>query len=433
MKEITTDHIRTEINRLGALVIETGLFHPSGVKLHSAGEPLTLTHAKALHDSGILKLFLMEFGEDERTAKRSLGVEMILPANVAVGDQLAEDLRTPGGQLLLAAGTTLDEAALGVVRKAPVLAVPVRHRKLAVLTQQAEDYLVLNQGASKPTSAPITRIMRITTPVPVPVRYLMIPRARVLVGIADDLMRTLVVNALISEGHEVIERRMAGAAVEDAPHERPHILLIDLAEASVLPKLRATEGLRNLTVLVCAEEEKSAQIQSALYAGANDWIPRPPSREVLSERIKGCQDILLRRVQLAPSLGNERRKHRRGSAKGECELKDLAQSKLLPVNVGDLVDVSEGGVKIAYNMPRYPCPWAYSTHGVHPRHPMFPYASSNPMGQDVKVIYRGPNGAPVEKPARVAHLAPGINNLEVMGLSFPAPPEPRRANVTRKF
>jgi len=432
MKEITTDLLRLEINRLGALVVETALFHPSGVKLHSAGQPLTLAHARFLHESGILKLYMLEFGEDERTARRSLGVEMTLPAKVVPGDTLAEDIRTPAGDLVLGAETVVDESMLEKIRTASVLAVRIRHRKLPILMKEAEGYLAINRESTAVPKEAVTRIMRMVTSAPV--RYLLIPRARVLMGMADDLMRTLLANALKSEGHEVVERNSAGAAVDDAHQERPHILLIDLAEAlPVLGRIRGNEGLRNLTVLVCAEADKTSQIQHALYSGANDWLPRPPSRDLLSDRIKGCQDLLLRRVLMMPSLGGERRRHPRDTAKGECALKDFTQSKPLPVSTGDIIDLSEGGIRIAYNVPRWPYPWAYSTHGVHPRHPFFPYAISNPMGQELRILFPGPGGASIEKIARIAHLAPGVNNLEVMGLSFPGAAEPKRVTTIRKF
>jgi CheY-like chemotaxis protein len=429
MKELTTDFIRTEINRLGALVVETALFHPSGVKLHSAGQPLTLAHARFLHESGITKTYMLEFGEDERTTRRSLGVEMILPGKVVPGDQLAEDIRTPGGDLVLAAGTAVDETMLQRIRTASILAVRIRHRRLAALTKEAEGYLAINKDPES-----VTRISRPSTSGAQPVRYLLIPRARVLVGMADELMRLMIVNALTSEGHEVGERRFAGAAVEDASHERPHVLLLDLAEAlPVLARLREMEGLRNMTVLVCAEADKTSQIQQALFSGANDWIPRPPSRDALSDRLKGCQDILLRKVAMAPSLGDERRKHPREATKGECGLQDPAQTKPLQVSTGEIVDLSEGGLRIAYNMPRWPCPWAYSTHGVHPRHAFFSYASSNPMATDLRVLFPGPGGTPNERAARVAHVAPGINNTEVVGLAFPSAAESKGPSTGRKF
>src|SRR5205814_7008355 len=129
MNEVTADFIRTEINRLGAVVIETGLFHPSGLKLHPAGDTLSLAESKALHEGNFAKLFLLEFGEDERDARRSLGVEMLLPSKVVDGDQLAEDIRSPGGDLLLAAGTAIDDSNRKFLESPSILAVPVRHRK----------------------------------------------------------------------------------------------------------------------------------------------------------------------------------------------------------------------------------------------------------------------------------------------------------------
>jgi hypothetical protein len=435
VKEVTAEFIRLEINRLGSVVVETGLYHPSGLKLHTAGEPLTLTQARTLHDVGITKLHLLEFGEDERTARKTLGVEHVLPANVAAGDQLADDIRKPGGELLLPAGTTLDEGTLETIRSASVLAVPIRHRKLAALTRQAEEYL--SKHSAQQTAGfreSITRITRINSPTSASARYLLIPRARVLVGIADDLLRTLIVNMLTSEGHEPVERKSPGAAVSDVYQERPHILVLDLADvAPMLAKLRGEDGVKNVAVLICGEEDKGAQIHNALYGGANDWIPRPPSRDLLNEKIKGCQDILLRRVQLPPSLKGERRRYPRQPVKAECKLRDPQLGKPLPVQTGESVDVSDGGLRLAYNVPRWPCPWAYNAHSVHPRHPFYLYSLANPGGQNLQVIFPGPKGAPIERLARVSHISPGPNETEVMGLAFPAPPEPKKPATTRKF
>jgi CheY-like chemotaxis protein len=437
MKEISANFIRTEVNRLGALVVETGLFHPSGVKLHTSGDTLGLAEARALHEVNVTKLFLLEFGEDERSARRSLGIEMVLPANAKIGDELADDIRTPGGELLVAAGMKIDESKLQFLQTASsILAVPLRHRNLAAMTKQAEDYLAKKSPANpgmRETATRITRIMYIPT---VPVRYLLIPRARIVVGIADDLLRTLLVNALTSEGHEAIERKTALAAVEDYFDVRPHILLIDLdGAAAAIRRLRSMEGIKNIAVLVCAEDPKSSLLTNALHEGANDWIPRPPSRDVLNDKIKGCQDLLGRKVQIAPSLRTERRTGPRPAAKGECELKDPALGKPLPVFVGEIVDLTETGIRIAYNLPKWPCPWAYTVHGVHPRHPFHPYAASNLLPRELRVSFPSPKG-PVEKAARVVHISPQpFNNAEIMGLTFQLGPEGKaqRATTIRKF
>ncbi len=436
MKEIPADFIRTEVNRHGALVVETGIFHPSGLKLHGAGDTIGLAESRALHEVNVTKLFLLEFGEDERSARKSLGITMVLPARVKPGDVLADDLRSPSGELLLAAGTAFDESKLALLQKVSILAVPLRHPNLAAMTKEAQDYLAKKSPATagmRETATRITRIMYIPT---VPVRYLLVPRARVVVGIADDLLRTLLVNALTSEGHEVIERKSAGAAVEDYFEDRPHIYLIDLEGApAAVKRLRSMDGVKNVAVLVCAEDPKSAQLTNALHEGANDWIPRPPSRDILNEKIKGCQDLLGRKVQIPPSLRTERRKGPRPAAKGECDLKDPELGKPLPVFVGEIVDQTESGIRIAYNLPKWPCPWAYTVHGVHPRHPFHAYALSNPMPRDLRVSVPSPRG-PVEKTARVVHISPQLfNNTEVMGLTFQLMPEMpvQRSTTIRKF
>jgi hypothetical protein len=224
--------------------------------------------------------------------------------------------------------------------------------------------------------------------------------------------------------------------VEDVFQERPHVLIVDLEEcAAALAKLRATEGVRNIIVLVCSPDPKSAKLMDALYVGANDWLPRPPSRDLLNDRIKASQDLLLRKVQVAPALKSERRAGPRPAAKGECELKDPALGKPLPVFTAEIVDLTESGIRIAYNVPRWPCPWAYTPHGVHPRHPYYAYAASNPMPRELRVAFRNAKGVSVEKTARVVHVSPQPNGIEGMGLTFQtgdAPP-PSRQTTIRKF
>src|SRR5438105_1939564 len=100
MKEISADFLRQEVARLGELVVETAVYHESGMKLFSAGDTVTLAHAKALHASGIVNLLLLGFEEDARNVRKTLGVKRISPKGVAAGDVLMDDLRGMGGELL---------------------------------------------------------------------------------------------------------------------------------------------------------------------------------------------------------------------------------------------------------------------------------------------------------------------------------------------
>lgn len=435
MKEITADFIRQEINRLGGIVVETALYHASGVKLHTAGDFLTLTQAKQMHEAAVTKLFLLDVGEDEWVVRKKLGVVTLIPSRVEVGDQLVEDLRTPSGQILLAAGTVVDDAALERLRSAPVLAVPVRHRNIAALEKQAQDYLALNPATTAPVKESMTRIGRAPTAESAAIRYLLLPRAKILVAMSDDLLRTLILNALRSEGHEVIDGQPASDVLRFAEKERPHLILLGLEESiRLLPVLREDGGLRQTGIIVCGDLEQTALLNKALLGGANDSLPKPPSRSALNDRITGYQAMLGRKVGVPPTVRRERRRFPRQAAKGTVTFKDPQREKPLPIINAELMDIGDGGLRVDYNLPNWPVSWAYSVHGVHPKHFWYEYALNNPAGRALRVQIPNPRGGSVEKIVRVAHVMPA-DDLEILGLCFPDVRDPSAAKpaVTRKF
>src|SRR6185436_18415685 len=116
MKEISADFLRQEVARLGELVVETAIYHESGMKLFSAGDAITLAHAKALHASGIANLLLLEYDEDARNVRKTLGVDRVPPRDIVAGDVLMDDVRGPSGDLLYATGTTLTDELAGRLR-----------------------------------------------------------------------------------------------------------------------------------------------------------------------------------------------------------------------------------------------------------------------------------------------------------------------------
>lgn len=419
MKPISADFIRQEVARLGELVVETAIYHGSGLKLFAAGDNITLAHAKALHASGITDLYLLEFEEDAMKVRRSLGIERVAPREVVVGDVLMEDLRGPDGELSLAAGSAINSGNVDRIRSAAYGDLAIRDRRLPDSMRQAQEYFAQLAPPDSKGGMTTTRVTRVVHVASTTARYLLIPRARVLVAITDDPLRIFVSNALQSEGHEVLERPSPSDAAAVAKQEsRVTVIVLDLEEAApVLPKLRAEPDLRDAAILVCAREGKQSQLHSALLAGANDWMPRPPSRDLLNEKIHGSQALLGRRVKLAPSLRAERRHQERRPGNGDCGLKDPSGSKPLPVASGEILDLGDGGLRIDYNLPHWPAPWAYMVHGVHPRHFFYTYAMTNPAGRDLIAVIPGPAG-PVERPVRVAQVAPA-GEFESLSLVFP--------------
>jgi CheY-like chemotaxis protein len=432
MKEISADFLREEVARLGEIVVETAIYHESGLKLFSAGDFITRVHAKALHASGIQTLVLLEYEEDSRNLRKMLGVQRLAPKDIVLGDVLMDDFRGSDGELIYPAGNGVTAEQLDRLRTSVYPEIVVRDRKLADSMRRAQEYF----AQLEPTDPRgITRkVTRVTHVMSTTARFLLIPRARVLVSISDDPLRIFVSNALQSEGHEVIERPSPSDVVDVAKREtRVTVILLDLDEAlSVLPKLRADSDLREAAIVVCAKEGAQSKLYSALVAGANDALPRPPSRDLLSEKIHGCQAMLGRRVRLAPTLLTERRRQERHPGKGgEAELTDPTLTKPLPVTRGEILDLGEGGLRIEYNLPTWPHPWSYMVHGVHPRHFFYTYAWSNPLGRELRVVLPGPSG-PRERAARVSHVAPS-GEFETLSLLFPEVQARHSTAIRKRF
>src|SRR6185295_4477575 len=164
------------------------------MKLFSAGDAITLAHAKALHASGIVNLYLLEFDEDAQKLRKLLGVERVAPKDVVAGDVLMDDFRGTGGDLIYASGTAVTDENLERLRSAAYPELTIRDRRLAESMRRAQEYF-----AQLAPADPRTGTRRVTRVVHVPsttARYLLIPRARVLVSITDDPLRIFLSNAL---------------------------------------------------------------------------------------------------------------------------------------------------------------------------------------------------------------------------------------------
>src|SRR5581483_9895416 len=169
------------------------------------------------------ELILADFREDPR---KFLGVQQVPRHQVAPGDVLAEDVRNHRNDLILAAGAAVEADGLARLQDSPVLAVAIRHRQLPTMTQRAQAYLAELPAPSAGESG--TRVTRVSVLSAAPVRYLLLPRAKVLVAIADDLLRIFLANALVSEGHEVAQRSNRVDFVRAVEEERPHLVILDL-------------------------------------------------------------------------------------------------------------------------------------------------------------------------------------------------------------
>lgn len=420
MKEIPVDLLREEIYLQGAVVAQTKIFHPTGQKLHTQGDVITLAQAKLMWDIGMKTLFFLEPGEEERVARKTLGVERIAAVDLQAGDAVREDVRRSDGELVVAEGATLDGPQVVQILNAGIEQVSIRKRKMEAELKQAAEYMAKNPPPSAPSKVPRpdTRVTRVTTVKSIHVRPLLVPRARLFVMVPDELFRSILVNTLVVCGHEVAEFPSAADALAAAEKSPPDIVILDFAVAAdFATQVRERMALRNLLLLVCVEEARTSEAYKALLNGANDIVGKPPRRDILLDKIRALLALRRPRMKLESSLLAERRKQPRTGPYPECRVLDKGSTRPLPLTRADVRDLGERGARLEYNVLAGTLPHAYTPHTVHPRHILFPFAKANPLSRELRITLQGAGGASVELPAKVMHVWP-CGEFERAGIEF---------------
>lgn len=122
--------------------------------------------------------------------------------------------------------------------------------------------------------------------------------AHLLVIEDDPAIRASVIRALTTLGHAVSSSPNGLTGLQDALSEHPDLILLDLGLPdldghSVLSMLRA---VGSTPVIVVTARDDDPSMVKALDGGADDYIVKPFSAELLDARIRA----VLRRAQLTP-------------------------------------------------------------------------------------------------------------------------------------
>lgn len=97
---------------------------------------------------------------------------------------------------------------------------------------------------------------------------------------------------LTRAGYEVRAVADGGEALESLQQQRPDLFVLDIMMPTVngfdvLRKLRGTEGLEDLPVLVLTAKGQEADRRRMLDLGANDFVTKPYSNADLLARVQG--------------------------------------------------------------------------------------------------------------------------------------------------
>lgn len=425
MREITVDFLGTEAARLRTILVQKPIYHPSGVRLYSPGEPITPEVVHLMREAGMKNLFILEPGETEFKALNALDLQKVECRELVAGDVLAEDLSGAGGAVIAYSGQVLDAAGVARAQTARRGPVGIRRRGTEAAQKQARDFLTRRPPPPVRGVKSDERVTEFIRTALIQVRPLLVPVGRVAVGVREEFSRAVIHNTLAGAGYEVIGWAASPEGLDELRSRKADLLVIDLEDAlSLCMAVRKVDDLRGMGILVCAEDSRKSEITSVLLDGANDSVHRPPPPDMLLYKVRiGLQAMGLS-VNLRPAILMERRKAPRTPASIPCVLRDPTQPKALPVSAGTILDLTEGGAQVAYARPDWPCRHAFQPHLVHPRHFLCDYAKSNPNSRELAVSFSAPGAGKQERLARVVYV--GLSGgREVAGLAFQKTPGAR--------
>ena len=117
--------------------------------------------------------------------------------------------------------------------------------------------------------------------------------AKILIVEDDPIIRTVLEMSLHGAGFRHFESVGRGDdAVRQAASSRPDLVLLDLMlpgldGLSVARRLRENPDLADTRIIMVTAKTEEHDIVRGLEAGADDYIPKPFSREILLARVRG--------------------------------------------------------------------------------------------------------------------------------------------------
>ena len=136
---------------------------------------------------------------------------------------------------------------------------------------------------------------------------MMSARPLILVADDDEDILQLVALRLSRTGYDVLTARDGAAAIELAFARKPDVAVLDvtmprLDGIEVMHALRSKEGMAAIPVLLLTARAQPADVERGLAAGANDYVTKPFSPEVLAQRVASLLEIAGEMAEPVPAL-----------------------------------------------------------------------------------------------------------------------------------
>lgn len=131
--------------------------------------------------------------------------------------------------------------------------------------------------------------------------------ALVLVADDDEDILQLVVLRLSRSGYDVLSASDGPTAIQLAAAHHPDVAVLDVSMPgidglAVIETLRADPATASMPILLLTARVQPADVERGLAAGADDYVTKPFSPELLAQRVASLLEIATEKTQAAPGL-----------------------------------------------------------------------------------------------------------------------------------
>lgn len=224
-------------------------------------------------------------------------------------------------------------------------------------------------------------------------------------------------------GYDIECAPSAAKARETIAKRRPDLILMDIMMPlldgfTVCKLLKDDADTKRIPVLICTAKNRKEDLVSAIKAGAEDYIIKPFTKEIVLLKIEKALAARSNQSSTKTILPSERRDSRRKVAGWSLSWGGQSQGGLAPIYKTRVYDISEKG--LSFEFVRCDICTGYEQGTVHPLCLFAKHAKRFQESQPLDFVLSIKKDIVLEVQGRVAHVYQWVDNprTEKVGVMF---------------
>ena len=249
------------------------------------------------------------------------------------------------------------------------------------------------------------------------------PHPLVLVADDDHNLRKILCLFLKNAHYETVEAANGREALNMAKGQNPDLILMDIMMPlldgfTVCKLLKDDADTKRIPVLICTAKNRKEDLVSAIKAGAEDYIIKPFTKEIVLLKIEKALAARSNQSSTKTILPSERRDSRRKVAGWSLSWGGQSQGGLAPIYKTRVYDISEKG--LSFEFVRCDICTGYEQGTVHPLCLFAKHAKRFQESQPLDFVLSIKKDIVLEVQGRVAHVYQWVDNprTEKVGVMF---------------